>query len=98
LPRNVAPFDASTARAMIGELRGAAILSGVRGSKPRDVEAFAETVSRISRMAWELRDSLLALDVNPLFVRAAGEGVVAGDALAVIAADADVDGVRAPDG
>ncbi len=81
----VAPFDAATARAIIGELRGAAILSGVRGAKPRDVEALAQTVSRISRMAWTLRESLLELDINPLFVRAAGEGVVAGDALAVIA-------------
>ncbi len=80
----VAPFDTVTARAMIAELRGAAILSGVRGAQSRDIEALAETVSSISHMAWMLRDSLLELDINPLFVRAVGEGVVAGDALAVV--------------
>jgi hypothetical protein len=36
-------------------------------------------------MAWQLRGSLFELDINPLFVRAAGAGVVAGDALAVLA-------------
>ncbi len=81
----VAPFDQGTARAMIDELRGAAILQGVRGAPPRDIEALAEAVSRISRMGWTLRDTLVELDINPLFVRAAGGGVVAGDALAVVA-------------
>ena len=70
---------------VIAELRGAAILSGLRGAAPYDVDALAETVSRISHMAWSLRDSLLELDINPLFVRVAGKGVVAGDALAVMA-------------
>jgi acetyltransferase len=69
---------------MIGELRGAALFGAIRGRAARDVNALAETVARISEIAWELRDELLELDINPLFVRAAGEGVVVGDALAVM--------------
>lgn len=81
----VAPFDAATAREMIDTLRGHALFDGMRGQSARDVEALAATVARVSALAWELRDSLLELDINPLFVRAAGAGVVAGDALAVLA-------------
>jgi acyl-CoA synthetase (NDP forming) len=81
----VAPFDAATAQAMITDLRGRALFDGVRGQAPRDTAALAQTVARVSVLAWELRSSLLELDINPLFVRAAGAGVVAGDALAVLA-------------
>jgi len=80
----VAPFDDATARSMIAELRGAALFSAIRGRAARDVNALAETVTRISEIAWELRGELLELDINPLFVRAAGKGVVVGDALAVM--------------
>ncbi len=81
----VAPFDAVTARDMIAGLRGHALFGGVRGQSARDVAALAETVARVSELAWQLRESLVELDINPLFVRAAGAGVVAGDALAVLA-------------
>ncbi len=79
----VAPFDESAARAMIDELKGAAVLRGVRGRAPRDVAALAGALVRLSRLAWEERDTLLELDVNPLFVL--DVGVVAADALAVVA-------------
>ena len=81
----MAPFDAVTARDMIAGLRGHALFGGVRGQSARDVAALAETVARVSELAWQLRESLVELDINPLFVRAAGAGVVAGDALAVLA-------------
>jgi succinyl-CoA synthetase beta subunit len=80
----VAPFDEETADAMIHELRGAAMFSGVRGAPARDTPALATAISRVSHMAWALRDRLLELDINPLFVRVAGQGVIAGDALAVM--------------
>ena len=81
----VAPFDTATAQDMIASLRGHALFDGVRGQSARDVTALAETVVRVSELAWQLRGSLVELDINPLFVRAASEGVVAGDALAVLA-------------
>ena len=79
----VAPFDENEARAMIGELRGAPLLRAARGRPDRDIDALAAAIARLSSYAWEHREDLLELDVNPLFVRAAGEGVVAADALAV---------------
>ncbi len=72
---------------MIAALRSRALFDGVRGRPARDVDALAATVARVSDLAWQLRGSLVELDINPLFVRAAGAGVVAGDALAVLAND-----------
>jgi len=84
----VAPFDVTAAMAMISSLRGHALFNGVRGQPARDVAALAQTIERVSALAWQLRGSLLELDINPLFVRAAGAGVVAGDALVVLANEA----------
>jgi acyl-CoA synthetase (NDP forming) len=81
----VAPFDLQTARDMIGELRGARLFAGYRGSPARDVEALAQTLVAVSGMAAVLAPRLKELDVNPVFVRGVGKGVVAADALIVLA-------------
>ncbi|WP_415950004.1 acetate--CoA ligase family protein [Streptomyces sp. KLOTTS4A1] len=79
----VPPFTEDQARAMLGELRGAALLDGVRGGPPVDVDALVEVVLRVQRMALELGDDLAELDINPLMVLPRGQGAVALDALAV---------------
>ena len=78
------PFDLAEARVMIGELRGASILKGVRGRPPADVDALAETLVRIGNLALVLADRLVEVDVNPLFVLPGGQGVKAADALVVV--------------
>ncbi|MEU5427936.1 acetate--CoA ligase family protein [Streptomyces olivoreticuli] len=78
----VPPFDEDRARAMLGELRGSALLDGVRGAPPADVDALVETVLRVQRMALELDGELAELDINPLVVLDRGQGAVALDALA----------------
>jgi len=80
----VAPFGQEDARAMIGELRAHAVFDGVRGGPPRDRDALAAALARISELAWDLRERLLELDINPLLVRPRGQGVVAADALIVL--------------
>ena len=80
------PFDRAEARAMIAELRGTAVLSGVRGRPPADVDALADTLVRLSDLALKLADRLIEVDVNPLFVLPAGRGVKAADALVVLKA------------
>ena len=75
----IAPFGLDEAHDMIGELRAAAVLDGARGRPRADVDAIADTLVRIAELADAYRDRLRALDLNPVFVRSAGSGVVAVD-------------------
>lgn len=77
----VPPFGDDQARAMLSELRGRALLDGVRGGPPVDVDALVEVVIRVQRMALELGDDIAELDINPLMVLPRGQGAVALDAL-----------------
>ncbi|MET7981417.1 MULTISPECIES: acetate--CoA ligase family protein [unclassified Streptomyces] len=77
----VPPFGDDQARAMLSELRGRALLDGVRGGPPVDVDALVEVVIRVQRMALELGDEISELDINPLMVLPRGQGAVALDAL-----------------
>lgn len=79
----LAPFDRAAAYEMIGELRCSAIFSGHRGKHALDVEALAGALSVLSRFAWRYRDTVKEIDINPLFLRPAGKGVVAADALII---------------
>ncbi len=80
----IAPFGIETARDMIAELRGAKLFDGYRGSPATDKEALAQVLVDVSRMAAALGPRLKEMDINPLFVRPKGEGVVAADALVVL--------------
>lgn len=75
----VPPLDQAEALAMLAELRGAALLRGARGRPPADVTALADTLVRVARLAAAHRDSLRALDLNPLVVLDEGRGAVAVD-------------------
>jgi succinyl-CoA synthetase beta subunit len=77
----VAPVERAEARRMLAELRGRRILRGFRGRPAADVEAVAEAISRLSRLAVELEAEVAEVDVNPLLVLPAGRGALAVDAL-----------------
>jgi acetyltransferase len=77
----LAPFDEAVARQMLDELRCRPILDGARGKPALDVEATSKALAALSRFAWEHRDSVSEIDVNPLFVLP--DGVLAADALIV---------------
>jgi len=79
----VPPFGEAQARDMLTDLRGRALLDGVRGRPPADLDALVEVVLRVQRMALELVDDIAELDINPLIVLPRGQGAVALDALAV---------------
>ncbi|MFE9022141.1 acetate--CoA ligase family protein [Streptomyces sp. NPDC007808] len=79
----VPPFGEEQARDMLAELRGRALLDGVRGRPPADLDALVEVVLRVQRMALELEGDLAELDINPLMVLPRGQGAVALDALVV---------------
>ena len=78
-----APFDLGEAHRMIDEIAGRGVLDGVRGRPPADVAALAETLVAVSRFAASNAQSIEVIDINPLLVRARGEGVVALDAVIV---------------
>jgi acetyltransferase len=76
------PILPEEAKALIGRLKTAPILNGVRGEAAGDLDALAALVSRVADLA-RAEDNIDQLDLNPVFVYPAGEGVVAVDALAV---------------
>ncbi|MFF1360958.1 acetate--CoA ligase family protein [Streptomyces sp. NPDC058297] len=73
------PADASDIRRALGELRGARLLEGARGTEPADLDKVAEVIARIGALADGLGPHLESLEVNPLLVR--GSEVEALDAL-----------------
>ncbi len=77
----VPPFTRQSARAMVEEIKGAALLHGVRGRPAGDVDALVDVLMRFQRLAFEVGDQIAELDVTPLLVLPAGQGVVAVDAL-----------------
>ncbi len=79
-----APFDADYAKQMIDSIKGSVLLRGFRGQPALDIDALADTLSRLSLLAADHADRIGEIDINPLFVRPAGSGVVAADALVVL--------------
>ena len=78
----VPPFGPATARALIGRLKAAKLLAGVRGKPPADLEAAAQALSRFSVMADALgRDAITEIDLNPVIC--GPTGAIAVDALVV---------------
>ena len=75
----MAPLDRDTALAMIGRLKAAPLLAGVRGRPAGDVEALAALLVRLGQFALTNRGAFRALDLNPIIVKRAGEGVMAVD-------------------
>ena len=67
----IAPVSAADARAMLGELRGAALLQGVRGSAPADLDAIAGLVAKISEFAAEHAE-VREMDLNPVVAYSKG--------------------------
>jgi acetyltransferase len=73
------PLSVREAREMLGELRMAPVLKGVRGEPPVDLDALAETICRFAQLAVDTAE-LAEIEVNPLV--AGPGGVMAVDARA----------------
>jgi acetyl coenzyme A synthetase (ADP forming)-like protein len=63
---------------MLDTLRMRPLLSGYRGSAPADVDALKDLLYRINAMVEDLPE-IAELDLNPVFVRPEGQGVLAVD-------------------
>jgi len=80
------PIDESDALEMIAEVKGSRLLEGFRGRPAADSAALVDTLVRVSQLGAQLEGSLAELDINPLMVLPAGQGVRAADAVAVFKA------------
>lgn len=83
----IAPFGNDEAHRMIDEIKGRAVLDGVRGAPPADIDALATALARLSVFAAENADTLESIDINPFVVLP--EGACALDAVIVPRTDAD---------
>ncbi|WP_433273066.1 acetate--CoA ligase family protein [Pseudonocardia xinjiangensis] len=77
----VLPVDPTEVVRMLGELRGAPVLAGARGTVPVDLQAVAEVATRVAECARSLGPALQVLEINPL--RVDGSDVEALDVLVV---------------
>ncbi len=82
----VTPFTKSEAAEMIGEIKGAAILAGARGEKPKDRAMLAETIYNYSCMIHDLDDEIKESDANPVLVYEDGQGLKVADARIILKA------------
>jgi len=80
LPAQASP---EAIRAELGQLRGVGLLQGARGAPAADVDALVAALARIGA-AFVAQPRLQELDVNPLFVYPAGQGVLALDAVLIL--------------
>ena len=74
-----APISRKEATDMVMSLKSAQLLTGYRGSAPLDIEALVDVIVRVGDMAKAQKDSLVEMDINPLFVYE--KGVCAVDAV-----------------
>ena len=70
-------------RRAIQRLRIAPLFAGVRGDPPMDVDALCDTVLAAGRLIGDPAHRIQSLDLNPVIVRAAGQGCMAADAVIV---------------
>jgi acetate---CoA ligase (ADP-forming) len=75
------PLDQAQARALIGRLKGAPMFGRYRGQPPADIEALSSLIVRLSQFAYDHAEEISAIDLNPVIVHRAGDGVSVVDAL-----------------
>ncbi len=73
------PMTEIDAREMVGEIKAAKILEGVRGEEPRDVDALIQIILAVSKMIDE-NPEIVELDCNPTIVYEKGKGALVVDA------------------
>jgi acetate---CoA ligase (ADP-forming) len=75
------PVGETDVREMLDELRGKALLEGVRGSVPADIDRLVQTIVEFARLAERLGPELASMEINPL--RVDGATIEALDAVVV---------------
>ncbi len=63
----MAPLGPGEVGKALGSLKGIELLTGHRGSDPVNMKALVELVVNFSRLAYELKDRVESIDLNPVF-------------------------------
>ncbi|MEM2087955.1 MAG: acetate--CoA ligase family protein [Thermoproteota archaeon] len=74
----LAPLAFSEAMEMTTETRAYALLKGVRGEPPSDINSVLDVITRISQVMCRFKD-IVEMEVNPLFAYKEGKGCIAVD-------------------
>ncbi len=69
----VVPVGKQTALQMITEIKSSGILTGIRGTTPRDIDSIASCIVQLSSLAQDC-PQIEELDINPLIVLEKGSG------------------------
>jgi acyl-CoA synthetase (NDP forming) len=77
------PLSRADAASLLLQLRGAALLEGVRGAPPADREALVELIVAVARFAADQDATVQELELNPVIVHPIGKGLTVVDALIV---------------
>ncbi|MBV8133623.1 MAG: acetate--CoA ligase family protein [Alphaproteobacteria bacterium] len=77
------PIGVDEALALLDELKGEALLDGMRGAPPADREALAQLIATLSRFAADHTDLIEEIDLNPVIVHPRGQGITVVDALII---------------
>ena len=77
------PFGTDDAHRLLDQLKGAALLHGVRGEAPADIDALVDLMVRLSKFAADHGEQIAEIDLNPVLVHPKGQGVSIADALIV---------------
>ena len=76
------PVSPTQARDLIDELSIKSLLEGVRGQAAADTDALIDTIVKLSVLAFELRDVISEIDINPVIVN--NTAATAVDALVIL--------------
>lgn len=80
---SLCPVSKAEAMKMINGLKAAKLLNGYRGGEALDKDALADVIVSLSEYAYQHRDTICEVDINPVFVYDEGKGAIAVDALVV---------------
>jgi acyl-CoA synthetase (NDP forming) len=81
----IAPVSLAGARRQLGRLRSHRVMAGFRGRPGNDIEAAAEALVGLSRLAATLAGTVAEIDINPLLVNPRRGGATVVDAVVVYA-------------
>ncbi|MEP0824582.1 MAG: acetate--CoA ligase family protein [Nitrososphaera sp.] len=79
----VAPIDEREATKMVESIKTIKLLKGVRGEKPSDLKAIADSLQRLSQLVVDFPE-IKEFDINPLLVLEEGKGARVVDARIIL--------------